>query len=222
MSSESLPIRKIEKISNLSLDEWKEVQYSYYSPTPPYDMAVRKVVFQEIYALILKHTNNVWITGGTLLGAIRDKVFLPWDDDVDLDLIENDFVRIMYPLKQCLMENGFIVRLTDNTEWPKMVAYKSEVKIAIGSLKESGKLLLRPAYKQPKSFFVEKKIIQFANIDVNVPNPPEKYLEYVYGHDWRTPKVVEDDVQLYTTKYLRRPKIKVYLKRLYLTARKYY
>ena len=105
MSSESLPIRKIEKISNLSLDEWKEVQYSYYSPTPPYDMAVRKVVFQEIYALILKHTNNVWITGGTLLGAIRDKVFLPWDDDVDLDLIENDFVRIMYPLKQCLMEN---------------------------------------------------------------------------------------------------------------------
>ena len=115
MSSESLPIRKIEKISNLSLDEWKEVQYSYYSPTPPYDMAVRKVVFQEIYALILKHTNNVWITGGTLLGAIRDKVFLPWDDDVDLDLIENDFVRIMYPLKQCLMENGFIVRLTDNT-----------------------------------------------------------------------------------------------------------
>lgn len=222
MSSESLPIRKIEKISNLSLDEWKEVQYSYYSPTPPYDMAIRKVVFQEIYALILKHTNNVWITGGTLLGAIRDKVFLPWDDDVDLDLIENDFVRIMYPLKQCLMENGFIVRLTDNTEWPKMVAYKSEVKIAIGSLKESGKLLLRPAYKQPKSFFVEKKIIQFANIAVNVPNPPEKYLEYVYGHDWRTPKVVEDDVQLYTTKYLRRPKIKVYLKRLYLTARKYY
>ena len=222
MSSESLPIRKIEKISNLSLDEWKEVQYSYYSLTPPYDMAVRKVVFQEIYALILKHTNNVWITGGTLLGAIRDKVFLPWDDDVDLDLIENDFVRIMYPLKQCLMENGFIVRLTDNTEWPKMVAYKSEVKVAIGSLKESGKLLLRPAYKQPKSFFVEKKIIQFANIDVNVPNPPEKYLEYVYGHDWRTPKVVEDDVQLYTTKYLRRPKIKVYLKRLYLTARKYY
>ena len=222
MNSTSLPISEIKKISNLTIDEWKDIQYAYYSQNPPYDMAIREMVFREIYTLLLQYTDNVWITGGTLLGAIRDKMFLPWDDDVDLDLIENDFINIMYPLKQCLIENGFIVRLTDNTEWPKMVAYKNEVKVAIGSLKESGKLLLRPAYKQPKSFFDSKKIIKFSGIDVIVPNPPEKYLEYIYGSDWQTPKVVEDDVELYTTKYLRRSKLRIYLKRFYLAVRKYF
>ena len=53
-------------------------------------------------------------------------------------------------------------------------------------------------------------------ISVLAPFPPHDYLEYVYGKNWSIPKKIEDDVQLYTNKYLRRSFLRIILKRIYL------
>jgi lipopolysaccharide cholinephosphotransferase len=45
--------------------------------------------------LCLKHNIKYFMTGGTLIGAVRHQGFIPWDDDLDVGMTRNDYERFI-------------------------------------------------------------------------------------------------------------------------------
>lgn len=60
---------------------------------------------KEFDAICRKHQITYYLEGGSLLGAVRHKGFLPWDDDVDLSITRDEFKKLLAVIDQELPVN---------------------------------------------------------------------------------------------------------------------
>ncbi len=73
----------------------EEERFGYTIPADMKEVwAVMLDLFAEFDRVCKKHHIHYMASGGTLLGAVRHKGFIPWDDDMDLMMKRDDYEKL--------------------------------------------------------------------------------------------------------------------------------
>jgi len=148
-----------------------------------------------------------YLSNGALLGAIREKDFIRWDWDVQINLKTEDVYSRKDELRAAFENAGFkIIRMDHTYKNLKYLLgnYNTLYELTAWHLK--GNMRYRRDWKLPSKFFDSPQFVKLRGHNYPVMSPPEEYLSYVYG-DWKTPKRTDDKKVYYNSSYFRHKRL---------------
>ena len=173
----------------MNSENWGSISKQLNKKQNSYSNSAKRKILFSVKKILDELDIKFWLSNGTALGMIRDGDFIEWDDDIDLDLYEEEYIPVFDDILDKLINAGFIVRAVKRGPTSKMSAYLNDgnhIKIALGAIYLDGKYRKKLKRTYPKSFFEEPFIYKYRGGEFRIPGPPEEYLSYLYKN-WEKP-----------------------------------
>lgn len=71
----------------------------------------------EFHKICVANNLTYWLDAGTLLGAVRHKGFIPWDDDCDVSMPREDYEKFLKLAPNFLSQNVFLQTKESDPGW---------------------------------------------------------------------------------------------------------
>jgi hypothetical protein len=128
-----------------------------------------------------------FVSGGTLLGAVRDGDFIPWDWDVEVSVRSEEAVGRLDDAVAALSRHGFSVGAVERDEANlKVVAHREGATFEVRGYRRRGELRVRRDFRTRERFFAGAAEVTLRGRTYPCLGPVDEYLADRYG-DWRTP-----------------------------------
>ena len=75
-------------------------------------------MLHQVDDICTRHSIQYTLFAGTLLGAVRHSGFIPWDDDLDIVMLRDDYERFLDAAEHELDQNRFYVQREYSEHWP--------------------------------------------------------------------------------------------------------
>jgi GT2 family glycosyltransferase len=149
----------------------------------------------EVDEIFKKYNITYWLDCGTLLGAIRNKDFIDWDDDLDIGTYKPIFLD--YDLWQKIIsdfleKNIFIITTWGDSVFTcKKIENNEEITMDIHTYKKVNNeyqcAMKDNLFSIPEELFNTLDSIKFLDKNFNIPHQPDKFLSLWFGNNWREP-----------------------------------
>ena len=115
------------------------------------------IALKNVKEMLDSHDIEFWLDTGTLLGAVRNDRFIPWDDDIDLRIWKKDLKRVVQILEKQKMKYYLVQDVFDPPR-PTVKIYYSDFIIDLSAYELSDHLAIF-SYRKPKKFIKNSFII---------------------------------------------------------------
>ena len=88
-------------------------------------------ILDEIKRICEKLNIRFYLAYGTLLGAIRHKGFIPWDDDIDIWVFRNDYEKLIKEFNKLCKPDYHIWTYYDKEDYPYLMAKAVSLKTTV-------------------------------------------------------------------------------------------
>ena len=87
-------------MKRLSVEEYKQIEIE---------------ILIKVDKICRENNINYFLFAGTLIGAVRHKGFIPWDDDIDISMLRSDYDKLAYIIQNNDYGLNFI-RIEENPD----------------------------------------------------------------------------------------------------------